>query len=293
MMAMMTQKWWFNHHRREQQPKILFSRSDVERKRRRRRRCVLVVVKSLVGTTPHRRGHFGSGRFDFRQPCSSYPYPFFINFFTSMMRSDPGPVPTEQEEEHALLVVREFRGDPAERGPGGHSSLWLLVIAVFLVLAAGNCFGAVWKHKEPAEVAQRAVVSKTATTGDATADAKKDAISTGSEGAAEAISSSVTLAVSGKGVFETPKNRKATGDLLKACGSTCLAVTGILAVETGGAAVPAVAACVPLILAGSANSAYDDTLEVSTASATTGGKAMMNMMNARFDKLSEEDRQGV
>ena len=66
-------------------------------------------------------------------------------------------------------MVREFRGDPAERGPGCHSSLWLLVITVFLVLAAGGCFGAVWKHKEPAEVAQRAVVSKTATTGDATA----------------------------------------------------------------------------------------------------------------------------
>ena len=95
---------------------------------------------------------------------------------------------------------------------------------------------------------------------------------------------SVTLAVSGKGVFETPENRKASGDLLKACGSTCLAVTGVLSVGSAGAAVPAVAACVPLILAGSAISAFnDDTLST---------KDLSHMTNSRFDKLSEKIDKG-
>ena len=196
------------------------------------------------------------------------------------MHSHPTSVPTQPDEEHALLTVREARSDPAERRLGWHSSRCLFGLAAFLVL------GAMWtvRHQNPAEVAQRAAVSKTASNEDASADTQWDAIATGSEGMAAMISSSVTLAVSDSGAFETAENRKATGDLLKACGSACLAVTGILAVESAGAALPAEAACVPLIVAGSAISAFnDDALSTNDLS---------HMMNARFDKLSERIDQG-
>ena len=200
------------------------------------------------------------------------------------MHSHPTTVPTQQDEERALLPVREARGDAAERGPGCHSPLWLFVLAALLVLGAmctvGICLGALWKHQNPAEVAQRVVVSKTASNDDASADAQWDAISTGSEGMAARISLSVTLAVSDTGAFETAENRKATGDLLKACGSTCLAVTGVATVKSASAAVPAVAACVPLILAGSVISAFNDD--------ALGTKHLSHVANARFDKLSEQ-----
>ena len=75
-------------------------------------------------------------------------------------------------------------------------------------------------------------MSKTASNEDASADTQWDAIATGSEGMAAMITSSVTLAVSDSGAFETAENRKATGDLLKACGSTCLAVTSVATVKS-------------------------------------------------------------
>ena len=57
-------------------------------------------------------------------------------------------------------------------------------------------------------------------------------------------------------------------------------MTGVATVGSGGAAVPAVAACVPLIVAGSAISAFNDE--------TLSTKDLSHMMTARFDKLSEK-----
>ena len=139
-------------------------------------------------------------------------------------------------------------------------------------------------HQEPAEVAQQAVARKVAPKEGDSADARKDAISAGSEGMAAVISSSVALAVSDHGALATAENRKKIGDMLTGCGSTCLALTGVATVESVGAAVPAVAACVPLVVAGSAISAFNDNA-LST-------DELAHMMNANFDKLSEQIDQG-
>ena len=203
------------------------------------------------------------------------------------MLSNPRSSPTDQDEEHALLAEIEDRGAPAESGQGYCSSRWLLVFGVFLALGAmwtaGRSLGA-WPAQEPAEVAQQAVERKAAPKEGKSADARKDAMSTGSEGMAAVISSSVALAVSDNGALETAENRKKIGDMLTGCGSTCLAVTGVATVESAGAAVPAVAACVPLVVAGGAISAFNDNA-LST-------DELAHMMNANFDKLCEQINQG-
>ena len=87
---------------------------------------------------------------------------------------------------------------------------WLLALEVFLALGAmwtvGSSSGAWPKHKEPAEVAQQAVVRKAAPRPHFTADAHQDAIPKRSERIAAIISSSVTLATSDSGPLETAAN---------------------------------------------------------------------------------------
>ena len=145
------------------------------------------------------------------------------------MPSNPTSGPTDQDEEHALLAEIE------DRSRREWSGLLLLVVAARsgsfsgsgAMWTAGSSFGAWPTHQEPAEVAQQAVARKAAPKESDSADAQKDAISTGSEGMAAVISSSVALAVSNHGALETAENRKKIGDMLTGFGSTCLAVTGV------------------------------------------------------------------
>ena len=140
----------------------------------------------------------------------------------------------------------------------GGCSFLEFFLALGAMWTAGSSFGAWPTHQDPAEVAQQAVARKAAPKEDDGADARKDAISTGSDGMAAAISSSVALAVADHGALETAENRKKIGDMLTGCGSTCLAVTGVATARSAGAAVPVVAACVPLVVAGGAISALND-----------------------------------
>ena len=216
--------------------------------------------------------------------------------FFYVMHPRPMPTPTDQGEELALLVGTEALGTPVERGgPGYNWSRWPLVLGVILALgalwSAGNGSGAWPKHKAPAAVAQQTAVIKEG--------GIADAISTGLEGMAAVISSAVTLATSVSGPLENDENRKAIGDTLEGCGKTCLAVTAVATAESAGTAIPAEGACVPLIVAGSAISAFNDISASNDGGPTTKDlsdkmnmKDLSDKMNMRFDQLSDQIDEG-
>ena len=127
--------------------------------------------------------------------------------FTTICIHAQRQVPLTNTRSTLLLV----RSSLAMRGGLGYRRLrWLLALEVFLALGAmwtvGSSSGAWPKHKEPAEVAQQAVVRKAAPRQDFTADAHQDAIPKRSERIAAIISSSVTLATSDSGPLETAAN---------------------------------------------------------------------------------------